>query len=51
MRFIYTQKRGLGLSNYSTPLLFIVVRIPSQEYEWSCICVLEVSVSGHVFVC
>ena len=19
--------------------------------EWSCICVLEVSVSGHVFVC
>ena len=23
----------------------------SQVSEWSCICVLEVSVSGHVFVC
>ena len=22
-----------------------------QVSEWSCICVLEVSVSGHVFVC
>ena len=23
----------------------------NQVSEWSCICVLEVSVSGHVFVC
>jgi hypothetical protein len=31
---------------------FIEVPVPSQEREWSCICVYQArNVSGHVFVC
>ena len=43
-------KEIIGLISLSslTPPPLIVVSVPNQESEWSCICVLEVSVFGNV---
>jgi hypothetical protein len=35
-------------------VMYLCVRVSSQDSEWSCICVLGYqarTVSGHVFVC